>query len=70
MVQQQKQDRLKMNGYTFRGSNSFIFIFASHLSIGKFLKKEFAPKEQILSLVSTLYFESAALSRKENRKSQ
>ena len=47
---------IKVDGYTFRGSNSLIFIFASHLR-GQLLK-------------SRPYFERAALSRKANRKSQ
>ena len=32
-------ERLKVNRYTYRGSNSFIFIFVSHLTWGQFLKK-------------------------------
>ena len=61
------QPIIKVNGYTFRRSNSFIFIFASHLISGQLLKKrkEFAPLFK-----SRPYFEWAALSRKANRKSQ
>ena len=33
------QPIIKVNGYTFRRSNSFIFIFASHLISGQLLKK-------------------------------
>ena len=34
---------LRVNGYTFRGSNSIIFIFASPISGVNSLTKEFAP---------------------------
>ena len=30
---------IKVNGYTFRGSHSFIYIFASHFIRDQFLKK-------------------------------
>ena len=33
---------MKMNGYTFRESNSAIFIFVSLLNGGQLLKEEFA----------------------------
>ena len=33
------QSAFKVNGFTFRGINSFIFIFVSHLIRGKLLKK-------------------------------
>ena len=54
---------MKVNGYTFRGSHSVVFIFASHIIRVNF-------KERICFARSRLYFERAALSRKANRKSQ
>ena len=63
----------KVNGYTFRGSYSFLS-FLLPISLGSSLKeKEFSPLregEQILFFKSRPYFERAALSRKANRKSQ
>ena len=54
-----------MNGYTFKGSNSFISIFASHLICGQ-LQTNLLPKKQILSFKSRpyRYFERVELSRK------
>ena len=52
---------LKVNWYTFRGSNSY-FRFAPDLIRGQFLK------ERICS--ELILFERAALFRKGNRKSQ
>ena len=43
MVLSLKPDWIKMNGYTYKGNNSFIFIIASHLVRGLLLMKEFAP---------------------------
>ena len=42
---------LMVIGYTFRGSNSFIFIFASHLNGGQLLKKRIcSPRSKFFSL--------------------
>ena len=43
----------KANGYTFRGSNSVIFILASHINFGHLIKERICPpSEQILSFKS------------------
>ena len=56
---------------TLSGEATLLFLFLLPISVEvNSLKKESAPKEQILSLVSRLHFKIAALSRKENRKSQ
>ena len=41
--------RIKMNGYTFRGSNSYCH-FASHLTRDQLLKKRFAPGGKLFPL--------------------
>ena len=54
----------KVNGYTFRGSNSSAYIFASLLNGIKSLGKEFAPV-RANSLVEA-HFGRVLLSRKRN----
>ena len=55
---------VKLNGYTFREATLLFLLFAFHLIMGQLLKK------RICSPRSKRYFESAALSRKSNKKSQ
>ena len=43
--------KLKVNEYTFRGNNSFIFIFATHLIRGQLLKKRIcSPRSKFFPL--------------------
>ena len=61
----------KVYGYTFRGSNSVIYIFASLLKRNLLTnKKKLLYLEQILFFKSKSQFARAVLAREANRKSQ
>ena len=60
----------KVNGYTFKGSNSAILIFDSLLNGSLLLKgKNFLLQEKILSFKSRPHFWKTSSSRSANRKS-
>ena len=60
---------IKVSEYTFRGSNSVIFTFASLLKRGLPLRKEFAPLGANSFLKSKPHFGRAMSVKKANRKS-
>ena len=41
-----------MDWYTFRGCNSAVFIFATHLNEGRILKDNLLPSKEMLSFTS------------------
>ena len=62
--------RFKVNGYTFKGSNSCIFIFASHLIRGQLLKERICSSRSKFFPLRVDPFGRASSSREANRKSQ
>ena len=60
--------RFKVNGYIFRGSNSLIFIFASHLNRGHLLKKRIcSPRSKSFLLRVDLILKRAAFFQKSKQ---